>query len=49
MRLERSKFVELCFHKTPSNNVVGYYKHKNSKYYWFEGYSVIHNDIKFWI
>ena len=27
MRLERSKFVKICFHKKPFNNVVGYYKH----------------------
>ena len=50
MRLGKSRFVEIGFYKSLNDDVVGYYKHKGSQHYWFEGYSRIYNNnIKFWI
>lgn len=47
MRLERSKFVELCFHKTSYDDVIGFFKNGNSRYYWWGGYSRVYGNIKF--
>ena len=49
MRLGKSKFVEIGFYKSLYDDVSGYYKHKGSQYYWYEGYSRAHDNIKFWI
>lgn len=49
MRLGKTRFVELCFYKNEYDNVRGYYEDKGSQYYWYEGYSRIHDNIKFWI
>ena len=49
MRLEKSKFAEIRFCESLYDYVIGYYKHKGSQYYWFEGYSRVHNSKSFWI
>ena len=49
MRLGKSIFVEIGFYESLYDYVIGYYKHKGSQYYWYEGYSRIHDKVRFWI
>ena len=49
MRLGKSRFAEICFFKNEYDVVIGYYKNKGSQYYWYEGYSRVYDNKKFWI
>ena len=49
MKLKRNRFTGISFCNRLSIDVIGYHEDNNSQYYWFEGYSRVHNSKSFWI